>query len=719
MRLLRPGIASALFLLASQGFAASSANLFSKVPLRFESVNPNQWVAHGPGFALAFTPEGTQVYLGERRLGLTFENSNRSATLKGVHKSATQTNYFSGAESRTVDSYLRLRQTDVYPGIDVVYYGEGEALEYDFELAPGADPSRIVLRFGGADLVRLNASGELVLTLNGKEITQKAPVVYQRRDSGDVVGVESSYLVDDDGAIRLRLGNYDRNAALVVDPVVRFQTYLGGSGSDVPIGIGHDRNNTMYIAGYTFSPDFNLNGLPYTDVFPNNPTAVFVVKMNPLATTIDGIIPYAGFVTGQFGDTLKAMSVDNDGIVYLAGTTGDIGFPTTPTAFSSTEGGINARTFIASLDTNIPGKGGLTYSTFFAGTQTDEPTGIVAVNGKIYVTGFTTSDDYPVKNPVQTTRAGGIYDAWVAVLDPLQSGNAGLLFSTYLGGTGEDIARSIAVAPDGQIWVGGYTFSTDFPTTVGSYRPFYSGSGDAFLTRIDPTAAAVTYSTYIGGTGQDQAKKIILDPQGRVAITGYTLSTDFQVTLNAMQPAPAGKGDAFLTILNPNAPDFTTALVYSTYFGGSDGDIAYDMRRDSSGKYYLCGYTLSTDFPVLNALYPVSSDGGSIDGFVSVIDPSRAPSAALIYSSYITGPGFQVAYSVDVDSNGLIQVVGSAFGNVFAPGRPIPQPNSNTNVFYLVFELDSVPTQSSAPMPTLRRGPATSTPRIVGSRGAR
>jgi hypothetical protein len=714
MRLLSLGLASTMFMLASQSFAGSSANVFSKVPLRFEAASPNQWVAHGPGFAVAFTQAGTEVYLGDRRVRMTFEESNPSARFVGAQKSATPNNYFGSGASRSVDAFLKLRQEAVYPGIDVVYYGEGEGLEYDFELAPGADPSPIHMRFSGADRISLNTGGELVLVLNGKEVTQKPPVVYQRRDSGEIVSVEASYFTEDDGSVRLKLGTYDRTQKLVIDPLVRFQAYLGGSGSDVPIGIAHDKNNTVYVAGRTYSPDFNQNGIPYTNIFPTSPTAVFVSVLNPLASTTDQIIPYSGFFTGQFGDDLTAMTVDDNGLVYLAGTTGDVLFPVTANAFSKTTGNINAKVFVATLDTTIQGTGGLQYCTFFAGSQTDQATGIATANGKIYLTGFTTSDDFPLANAFQSTRAGGRYDAWVAEIDPTLSGTAGLVFSSYLGGTGEDISRSIALAPDGQIWVGGETFSTDFPTTVGSYRPFYSGGGDAFLARVNPTLPGVTYATYLGGSSQDQAKKILMDPQGRVALTGYTLSSDFPFTTNALQPFLNGTGDVFFTIIDPNAP-FTTALAYSTFFGGSDQEVAYDMRRDASGKYYLCGYTLSQDFPVLNALYPVSSDGGGTDGWVAVIDPSQPPSAALIYSSYVTGSGFQVAYSVDVDSNGVIYLVGSAFGNVFAPGRPIPPANSNTNVFFLAFQLDPPPGQSSvftAPAITLRRPAPTSGTRI-------
>jgi hypothetical protein len=177
-----------------------------------------------------------------------------------------------------------------------------------------------------------------------------------------------------------------------------------------------------------------------------------------------------------------------------------------------------------------------------------------------------------------------------------------------------------------------------------------------------------------------------VDPSGHVAVTGFTLSDDFPVTSNALQSAQGGNGDVFLTILDPSAPDFTTALIYSTYFGGTDGDVAYDLRRDGAGKYYLCGYTLSLDLPTHNALAP-ASDLGSVDGFVAVIDPTASPLKALVYSSYVTGPGYQVAYGVDVDAQGVIYLTGTALGDVFGGMGAQAPPNSNLNVFLLVFSL--------------------------------
>jgi len=689
MRLSILSLASALCFVSLSGFAAPASDVLARLPLRFEAADgqkgaSQKWIARGPGFGVAFTQEGSFMQLGDRGLRLTLPGGNRHAKLEGVDKSATPTNYF-GKPFRSADAYGRLRQVGVYPGINIVYYGQGQSLEYDFELAGGADPSQIRMRFEGADSISLGPQGEIVLTIGDRQVTQNPPVVYQRRGAGETVGVPSAYAMKEDGSIGITLGHYDVNQALVIDPTVRFTAYLAGTSADAPVGIGHDKNGSIYIAGNTYSPDFVLVGQAYTGFFLSTAKQVFTTVMNPLGPQ-DTVVTYSGYFSGSFGDDLKAMTVSNDGVFYLAGVTDDFNFPVTPTGYLTANGGVR-RSFVSVIDPKLPGTDGLVYSTFFAGTKTDEPTGIAFAGGKIYVTGFTTSDDYPVTaNAYQATRPGGSFDGFVAELDPTQSGTASLISSTYLGGGGQDIPRAIAVAADGQAYVAGYTRSVDFPTTPNSFRPFYGGGGEAFLTRLDLAANTVTYSTFLGGSGQDQATKILVEPSGRVAITGFTLSDNFPVTSNALQSSQAGNGDAFLTILNPGAPDFTTALVYSTYLGGTDSDVAYDMRRDAAGKYYLCGYTLSLDFPTQNALNPTSFPGNSIDGFVSVIDPTALPLKSLIYSSHITGPGYQIAYGVDVDAQGNIYVTGTALGDVFGGmGAKSPE-NSNLNVFLLVFQ---------------------------------
>jgi hypothetical protein len=671
--------------IASIAFGATppgsfGVDLLRSVPLRFEPVNAGgyQWVARGSTYAVAFGARDTLIAAEDHRIRLTLEGSQATAKFEASLPAATQ--YFRGRSPRAAVAYSRLRRVGVYPGVDLVYYANGADLEYDFEIAPGADPSVIAMRFEGADSVRLTPDGDILLQLGAARITQKLPVVYQRVSTNEVESVPAAYRLGDQGTIRLDLGAYDAGRPLVVDPTLQVAAFFPGTGGDGVVAIAKDAKGFLYMAGYTYSTDFALVGDSF-NVFLRNRDG-WVMKLDPNANLSD-IIVYSTFFGGSATEDIKAMTVDSAGIVYLAGTTDSVDFPLTTGGYIATWGGGIKRTFVSVLDTKA-GMDGLLYSTIFGGTSgNDEPTGIAVAGGKIYVTGFSTSDDFPVVNPVQSTRGGG-YDAFLAQFDPGASGTASLLFSTYLGGTAQDVSRSLAVDAAGKVYIAGYTYSGDFTTTPGAYRTSYQGGGDIFLTRIDPSAANIEYSTYIGGSGLDQAKKILLDPQGRVVITGYTLSNNLQITQNALQPVNNGSGDVFLMIFDPSAQP-GAAIAYSTYFGGSDGDVPYDLRRDASGRYYICGYTLSQDFPVRNALNP-NSAGGGVDGFVAVINPSAAINNQLVYSSYLTGSGTQIAYALEVDSSGTVYVAGDATAGIFPAGASAPVVPSNTNVFLMGFQ---------------------------------
>lgn len=695
-------LTTSLFLVAVNAAAAAAAPsadsdvgaAFAKAPLRFEAVSADWWVARGPGFGVGVTGDGALLGIGKERLRLRFQGSAAHVRLTGEMKSKTPNNYFRRERFRSADVFLRLRRSGLYPGIDAVYYGQGPALEYDFELAPGADPSPIRIRFEGAASVRLAADGSLILTVGGAEVTQKPPVTYQRLASGEVVSVPSSYYPEDDGSYSIRLGAYNASEALVIDPQLLFTAYLAGSGAEEPLSLSRDQNGSIYVVGKTFSNDFPLTGQAYSgfNLTPNE--HIFTTKLNPLATG-DDVIPYSGFFGGDFGDIIRAAVVDPNGVLFMTGITDDFFFPVTPNAYRDNNGNVR-RVFLSALDTRLPGKSGLIYSTFFGGGGTDqtgseEPTAIALHNGMAYITGFTSFDNYPVKNPVQEKRTptcGGeppkTFDAWIAQFDITKSGAASLVNSTHLGGCSNDIPRSIAVDALGEVYVAGWTSSTNFPVTANAIQAVYSGQRDAFLAKLDLNAARIDYATYFGTPLIDEAWKVLVEPTGRVALGGFTMSSDFPVTANAMQPVAGGSGDAFLTIFDLNTTDPSRTVVYSTYYGGSGGEVINDMRVGPSGAYYFCGYTLSRDLPVRDAYKSVSA-GQSTDGFIAIVDPSAAPADALLFSTYITGGGAQIVRAIEVDPAGVVYATGFTLGNVFLPGQATPF-LGESNVFFLAFK---------------------------------
>jgi len=672
---------SALLLFVCVGaFAASPQKLLQTAPVQFEQASNHQWSARGLGYAFRFEKTGTAMRLGDSTLRMTFENSNPSAPFVGVNRSAHPTNSFRGKTYQRIENYTRLRRTGVYPGIDLVYYSRNGELEYDFEIAPGADPSPIALTFEGADSIRLNDRGDLVLALGSKELIERAPSVYQRRASGELAAIEGSYKIGDDGKVRFHLGEYDRSAQLVLDPSVVYVAFLAGSSGDVGISVGTDPQGYIYVGGYTYSTDFPLGGIAYSPT-PFGEADCFIIKLDTYATDPTLVIVYSTYFGGTTGnDFLTAMKVDQFGIVYFTGNTDSTDFPISGAAYSTTLTNLT-HAFMTALDTTQDSIYGEIYSTYYGGTTGNESAnGIFQLNGFIYITGYTNSTDLPTVGAFQGSLAGSD-DAFVAKFDPTQQGTAGLIFATYLGGGAQDWGRDIAADNNGLIYVTGYTFSGDMPYTSTAYES-YAGGGDAFLAVIDPFQSVVDYCTSFGGsTGYEEGKKILVDLDGsHVAIAGYTLSSDFPVTQNAYQSVmPAGSNvdasgnllgsNGFLTIWDMTKLGPLAGVVYATYIGGYGGEVIYDLQRDTQGRYYVCGYTLSKNFPVTNGALNTASAGGGLDGFVTVLNPAaKAPASQLVYSSYVTSTGTQTVYGIAIDIHGTVWITGMATAGIFPPG---------------------------------------------------
>jgi hypothetical protein len=623
---------------------------------------------------------------------LTFPGSHGSQ-FEGADP-AVATNYFHGKKAVTVPSFHRLRRMAVYPGIDVVYYGDGGHLEYDFEIAPGADPAVIRMRFDGADHVSLNGRGALVLTVGEGEITQLAPVVYQRTGQGEVVAVESAYVLKDDGTVRVRLGKYNPANPLVVDPSILYAGYFSGStGPDAGIAVTHDTQGNVYLAGYAYSTDFPIIGNSEQNTEAGDRDAWVMIINLPSQT-----VTYSSYLGGSGEDDLAGIAVSN-GYIYLTGFTTSTDFPVTASGYLTT---ITADThvYFAMLDPTQIGSAGVLYASYMGGSGTDdEPTGIVVSGGLIYLAGFTNSTDFPTfapnsGTPYQATLIG-TYNAWVAQFDPTQSGANSLLASTYLGGSIDDMARTIALDTAGNVYIAGQTYSPDYPITSNAYNQDYTGDGDAFLSELNLNTQTLIYSTFFGGSSIDDVKKMLIDPSGRIAMTGYTVSPDFPITANAYQTAFGENGNAFLTII-----DLTQAglagLYYSSYFGGSGGEVAYSLALDPNGRYWFGGYTLSTNLPVSPDALNATSAGGGVDAFIAAINPAGG-SKGLVYGSYITGPGTQTVRGVDIvtpqtDSTIQVLIIGSTTSNIFpANAAQIVYPGHITAFFLaLGFQAPSV-----------------------------
>jgi Beta-propeller repeat len=670
--------------------APDGARLLATAPLRFEPAatgSSSEFVARGARFCFSFTAGEATFQTGKRDIKLRFEGAAQNAHLQGIDTLRSKTNVFAGNDAtkwrRAIPNFGRLQVHDLYHGVDLVYYGNAGELEYDLNVKPGTDPNQIRLRLEGAN-ARVDRNGNLIAGL-----IQKRPVAYQIDSNGTRVAVYSRYRKNADGTYGFALGAYERGRELVIDPVLTLSTWLSGAGQDIIYAIGHDAIGFLYVAGQTYSPDLAIGGNAPQPTFGGS-TDVYVAKIDPHAAQGSQIV-FATYLGGTSDETLGGMAVGPLGDIYLTGATNSTNFPVVNAALGTLAGTTGSDAFVAWIDSSQ----NLAYSTFLGGASNDAGQAITFDGtGRLYVTGDTLSDDFPAGGGFQTTRKGS-QDAFLAVIDLSQTGAATLQYATYLGGSGVEAARGIAVAADRTVWIVGQTFSNDFPVAGLSYQPNYSSGGDAFVAHINPNTNTLVYATYLGGSDQDLARNVIVDPAGRVIVSGYTLSQDFPSTPDALQPQYGGNTDAFVTILDPSATSRQSQLVYSTFFGGSNGDVPFDMKRDSAGNIYLAGMTLSPGLPTTANSVQQFYDN-TMDAFALKFNPAQPGKSGLQYFTYLGGPGLQVAYAIDFDSTGNIFLAGFTSGPIFdsfsGPGKP--SNHGNRDGFVIGFNTSPTPSAS-------------------------
>jgi hypothetical protein len=634
--------------------ASAPTDLDTAGRLRFEPLSHDRFVVSGLHYEFLFDAKGITYRNGKVVRRLRFDGVSPLAVVEPLDQQTSVSNRFIGNDrskwKTPVPNYDRLRVSAIYPGIDLVYYGTAGSLEYDMNVKPGGDPSRIHIRITG-DSPRIDPEGNLA-----GDLLQKHPVAYQIASNGMRSTVECRYRKHSDGTFGFAVGRYDHSRELVIDPVLTMSTYVGGTSAEYARAIGHDREGFLYVAGVTGSTDLPLAGDP-EQTTSGGSSDVFVSKIDPHGAPGSEYV-YTTYFGGSGIETLNDMVVSPAGTVYITGSTTSTNLPTVNPAQAALSGTKDA--FVAVIDPK-GGASGLLYSSYVGGTNDDIANGItLGPNGRFFIAGITRSTDFPIIGGAQSASAGGA-DAFVAGFDLKQSGSGSLVYSTYFGGTGTDEARSIAADASGNLWITGSTYSYDFPLVGNSYQNGNHTGGDAFLAQLS-TSAGFLYSTYIGGAGIDVATKITFDVSGRLFVTGYTTSTDFPATPDAFRIPLAGSTDAFIMIWTPvdsSAPQ----LKYSTLYGGNGGEVPYDVKGDPDGNIYVVGYTTSGDLPIVgNALEP--SPQGGVDGFALKFNPSRSGGAAIDYSSYITSQGSQIAYAVDVDSVGNVYVAGGTTGSM-------------------------------------------------------
>jgi len=642
---------------------------------------------------------------------MKLRNANAAVKITGTDELAGTSNYFIGNDPtkwRTnVPTYAKVKYEGIYSGIDLVYYGNQRQLEYDFIVAPGADPRRIAFDVSGAKRIRRDAHGDLVLKLGEGEIRWHKPVVYQEKE-GERRLIGARYAITHTGRVGFELAKYDASRPLYIDPMI-YSTYLGGSSSDEGFAIAVDGAGNAYITGYASSKDFPITPGAFQTVCESGCVSAFMAKINPGGSAL----VYSTYLGGSANDWGDAIAVDSAGNAYVTGITYSTDFPITPGAFQKICNGGSycsptGDAFVSKLN---PSGSTLVYSTYLGGSAYDWGYGIAVDNaGNAYVTGQTSSADFPTKNPLQQHWAGD-YDAFVTKFNP--DGSA-LVYSTYLGGGGYDGGYGIALDNAGNAYVTGATGSTNFPTTPGAIQTSSHGYLDVFVSKINAAGSALDYSTYLGGSKYDSGHGIAVDSAGNAYVTGNTNSPNFPV-MNPFQPNwGGGDNDAFVFKLNPSG----SALVYSTYLGGGFTDFGYGIAVDSAGNAYVTGYTSSANFPITPGAFGKKYLGGRSDGFVSKFNPTGS---ALASSNFLGGSSEDRSYGIAVDSSGDAYLAGTTFSKNFPTKNPLQSANAGGgNAFVTKIDPRAVPiiTLSSSMNPSAYGQAVTFTATITSSLGA-
>jgi hypothetical protein len=621
----------------------------AELPVRFEA-NAGQFdaearfVARTETTALFLTASEAVFTLGEAPAVVRMRLAGASASprLEGTGELPGRSNYLLGNDPnawRAGAAYAGVRYTGVYPGVDLVYYGRDGRVEYDFVVAPGADPRAIRMRFSGAESVEIDAAGALVLATPAGHVRHEAPRVYQTGEGG-VRRVVGRYAMLGDAEVGFELGAYDPSLPLVVDPVLAFASFVGGSGRDFGRSIAV-AGSSVYVAGYTTSADFPTRGgiQPHGGGFD-----VFVAKMNESSP----IPEYATYVGGSDTDIGLRVAVDAAGAAWVVGYTNSSDFPLRAPLVGESR---NYDAFAFKLDAT---GSDLLFSTYFGGTSVDYGYGVALdAAGNAYVAGSTASSDLPTKGAFQPAL-GGQSDGFVA---KIAASGSSLLYASFVGGEADEACvGGVAVDAAGSAYLTGYTRSIGFPL-VDPIQPYFGIGDDLFVAKVAPSGAALVYSTCLGGEFDDQGLAIAVDAAGSAYVAGLTKSSVFPGKVAA--PRHGEESDAFALKIAADG----SAVVYSYVAQTTTDEASTGIAVDADGRAYVVGYSSSPTFP---AVCPVLRPGsGVIDAYLQVLDPTGA---SLVYSTKLGGRSVDAAYGVAVDAAGDAFVTGST-ASVDFPAR--------------------------------------------------
>lgn len=705
------------FLVVSEAWSQNIAHpstprLYSNRPMSFARYRAHAgtgvaYVARGRGFALSFSGSGIALSLAPgRKQGLApsgygilrstadnvlaagsrilikLRHSQGQGRATGEDELPSTVNYIFGSDPAKwkidIPAYAKVRYSGVYPGIDLVYYGNEQKLEFDFDVAPGADPRQIQMQFSKVERPFLDGEGDLKLGIGDSYIALEKPIAYQE-NAGKREEVAARFRLIGRNTVGFALGSYDHSQPLVIDPILTYSTYLGSASNGSANAVAVDMAGNAYVTG-SAQADFPVTSGAYQRNFTSKEgggTVAFVTKFDP-----QGNVVYSTYLGGSVQDGGNAIAVDAAGNAYIAGYTASPDFPVTSGAYQSVDKVMSPagfRQFTSFVTKLNPTGTGLIYSTFLGGSTSDisqpqtegqeQATGIaVDSSGSAYAAGFTYSTDFPTTsgafqsaNPATSTQSASFF------VTKLNATGTALDYSTYLGGNYFASPPAIAVDSAGNAYIAGGTAASNYPTTAGAFDTTYSATwGKAVVTKLNPTGTGLLYSTYLGGSFDTFARAIAIDNSGSAYVTGQQFSNDFPLTPGTIQSTP---GEVFVTKLNPSG----SSLTFSADMGlgqSIQGDYGNAIAVDSTGNIYVAGQaSASVDFPVTPGAFQTQVYAAANGLYGSFFAKLNSTATAIDYLTYLSGSGSNGNNAEECDcANGM--AVDSA-GNAIVVGQTL------------------------------------------------
>ncbi len=724
------GSAAAISRPANPSLETGMREAYLRLPLSFEA-NQGQWneqvrfISRGSGYTLFLTPtemtltlargHGSGVRDRRRTLGegptadhrplppsvlqMMLVGANPSAKVEGLDELPGKSNYLIGNDPTKwrmgITTHARVRYENVYPGVDLVYYGNQRQLEYDFIVAPEADPNCIQLKFSGEQEIEIAPGGDLIVRDRHGFIRQHKPAIYQQSE-GVKKSVSGGYVLLSPNRVGFEVEEYDRNLPLIIDPTLSYFTYFGGAGNDRGLSLAVDSTGNTFITGDTAALDFPTTPGSFQNSNRGGKDA-FVAKLNPSGTAL----LYSTYLGGNADDTGTGSDVDSNGSAYVTGFTASTDFPVANAFQVTPRGGIDA--FVARLS---PTGQSLAFSTYLGGNGDDAAMALsLDGTGAAYVVGGTASTNFPITGVAYQPVNRGQVDGFLTVIDASGIPRE----STYLGGSANDQIFALALDGSGTVFLTGQTASTDFPTSTGAFRTSLRGSNDAFVCAIELTsstaatpsydldindggsrvaASSFKFGTYLGGVSDDAGTGIVLDGAGNVYVAGFTFSPDFPTTTGSFQPLIRGGQDGFISKLRGPA-----TLLASTYLGGSNDDLCERIAIiPPNGPVVVVGDTRSTDFPRIGGASGNTKLGSDSGIFAAVLNSSRLTANATLI---VDGPGFESGASaaiVSLNNATSVRISGVAQSpGLGTPGTLFPSNQGGNDAFVLNWNVNDVP----------------------------